>query len=55
MEEKKTIGGRAYWVGHTRTYVLGALEARKTDANLENCLVGGMVTGLLTDKILLLK
>lgn len=55
VEEKKTIGGRAYWVGHTRTYVLGALEARKTDANLENCLVGGMVTGLLTDKILLLK
>ncbi len=55
VEEKKRICGKEYWVGHTKTYVLGAVEAKETDSGLENCLRKGTVAGLLTDKIVVIK
>ncbi len=55
LEEKKEIGGRVYWVGHTKTYVKGALEAHEEAQSRQNQLVRGLVTGLLTDEIVLLE
>ncbi|MDO4292692.1 MAG: tRNA (N(6)-L-threonylcarbamoyladenosine(37)-C(2))-methylthiotransferase MtaB [Eubacteriales bacterium] len=52
-EEKKRIGGRDYWIGHTKTYVKAAFLA-EGDKDWQNCLVTGTATGFLTDEILLL-
>lgn len=54
MEEKKEINGRSYWIGHTKTYVRGAVEADKNARITSNQLVRGRVMGLLTDEIVLL-
>ena len=51
FEEKKRIGDRAYWIGHTRTYVKVACEAQ--DKMLENQLASGKISGFLQDDILL--
>lgn len=50
FEEKKTIAGKEYWIGHTRTYVKVACAAR--DKMLENQLITGKIKGFLQDDIL---
>ena len=55
LEERKKIGGRHYWIGHTKTYVRGALEAFDLAQNRQNRLVRGVATGFLTDEIVLLE
>lgn len=52
FEEEKEIGGRSYWVGHTKEYVLIALFSPE---ELENKLVKVVPTEFLTDEILLAK
>lgn len=55
VEEKKQIGGESYWIGHTKTYVRGAVKARENDGeDWQNRLVAGRAAGFLTDEILLL-
>lgn len=55
VEEKKEINGKSYWVGHTKTYVKGAVEEKTEGSRIgQNQLVTGRVTGLLTDDIILL-
>lgn len=59
LEEKKEIGGRTYWVGHTKEYVKTALEALPGEdaakGVLQNSLVTGRITGFLEDEILLME
>lgn len=50
FEEKAVIGDKEYFVGYTREYVK---VAKKTDENLENQIVSGRISGMLTDEILL--
>lgn len=50
FEEKAVIGDKEYFVGYTKEYVK---VARKTDENLENQIVSGRISGMLTDEILL--
>ena len=50
FEEKAVIGDKEYFVGYTKEYVKGAKE---TDENLENQIVSGRISGMLTDEILL--
>ena len=50
FEEKAVIGDKEYFVGYTKEYVK---VAKKTDENLENQIVSGRVSGMLTDEILL--
>ena len=50
FEEKAVIGDKEYFVGYTKEYVK---VAKKTDENLENQLVSGRISGMLTDEILL--
>lgn len=50
FEEKAVIGDREYFVGYTKEYVK---VAKKTDENLENQIVSGRISGMLTDEILL--
>ena len=50
FEEKTVIGDKEYFVGYTKEYVK---VAKKTDENLENQIVSGRVSGMLTDEILL--
>ena len=50
FEEKAVIGDKEYFVGYTKEYVK---VAKKTDENLENQIVSGCISGMLTDKILL--
>ena len=50
FEEKAVIGDKEYFVGYTKEYVK---VARKTDKNLENQIVSGRISGMLTDEILL--
>lgn len=50
FEEKAVIGDKEYFVGYTKEYVK---VAKKTDENLENQIVSGRISGMLTDKILL--
>jgi len=50
FEEKAVIGDKEYFVGYTKEYVKVAM---KTDENLENQIVSGRISGMLTDEILL--
>lgn len=50
FEEKAVIGDKEYFVGYTKEYVKAA---KKTDENLENQIVSGRISGVLTDEILL--
>lgn len=50
FEEKAVIGDKEYFVGYTKEYVK---VAKKTDENLENQIVSGCISGMLTDEILL--
>lgn len=50
FEEKAVIGDKEYFVGYTKEYVK---VAKKTDVNLENQIVSGRISGMLTDEILL--
>ncbi len=52
FEEKAVIGDKEYFVGYTKEYVK---VAKKTDENLENQIVSGRISGMLTDEILLFK
>ena len=49
FEEKAVIGDKEYFVGYTKEYVK---VAKKTDENLENQIVSGRISGMLTDEIL---
>lgn len=50
FEEKAVIGDKEYFVGYTKEYVN---VAKETDENLENQIVSGRISGMLTDEILL--
>ena len=50
FEEKAVIGDKEYFVGYTNEYVK---VAKKTDENLENQIVSGRISGMLTDELLL--
>lgn len=50
FEEKAVIGDKEYFVGYTKEYVK---VAKETDENLENQIVSGCISGMLTDEILL--
>lgn len=50
FEENAVIGDKEYFVGYTKEYVK---VAKKTDENLENQIVSGCISGMLTDEILL--
>lgn len=50
FEEKAVIGDKEYFVGYTKEYVKVANE---TAENLENQIVSGRISGMLTDEILL--
>ena len=50
FEEKAVIGDKEYFVGYTKEYVK---VAKKTAENLENQIVSGRISGMLTDEILL--
>lgn len=50
FEEKAVIGDKEYFVGYTKEYVK---VAKKTAENLENHIVSGRISGMLTDEILL--
>ena len=50
FEEKAIIGDKEYFVGYTKEYVK---VAKKTAENLENQIVSGRISGMLTDEILL--
>ncbi len=50
FEEKKTINGKDYYIGHTREYVKIAVPARAE--KLENRIITCDVTGFLEDEIL---
>lgn len=50
FEEKAVISDKEYFVGYTKEYVK---VAKKTDENLENQIVSGRISGMLTDEILL--
>lgn len=49
FEEKKMIGGSAYWIGHTPQYVMVAV---KEEADLHNRIVNVEITGKLIDNYL---
>ena len=49
-EEKDVIGDKEYFVGYTKEYVK---VAKKTAENLENQIVSGRISSMLTDEILL--
>ena len=50
FEEKEVIGDKEYFVGYTKEYVK---VAKETAENLENQIVSGRISGMLTDEILL--
>ena len=50
FEEKVVIGDKEYFVGYTKEYVK---VAKETAENLENQIVSGRISGMLTDEILL--
>ena len=50
FEVKAVIGDKEYFVGYTKEYVK---VAKKTYENLENQIVSGRISGMLTDEILL--
>ena len=49
FEEKKTVAGRTYWIGHTPQYVKAAVEQ---DADLYNQIINVEITGKLIDNYL---
>ena len=53
-EEKKEIGGKAYWIGHTKTYVKAAFAAEDGGEDFSNRLVTGRAASFLNGEILLL-
>lgn len=50
FEEKAVIGDKEYFVGYTKEYVK---VAKETAENIENQIVSGRISGMLTDEILL--
>lgn len=50
FEENAVIGDKEYFVGYTKEYVK---VAKETAENLENQIVSGRISGMLTDEILL--
>ena len=50
FEEKAVIGDKEYFVGYTKEYVK---VAKETAENLENQIVSGRISGMLTEEILL--
>ena len=50
FEEKAVIGDKEYFVGYTKEYVK---VAKETAENLENQIVSGRISGMLTDELLL--
>jgi threonylcarbamoyladenosine tRNA methylthiotransferase MtaB len=57
IEEIKEIGGQHYYIGHTKEYVKAAIPINKAadnKNNKENTLVTGIITGFLTDEILMM-
>lgn len=50
FEEKAVIGDKEFFVGYTKEYVK---VAKETAENLENQIVSGRISGMLTDEILL--
>ena len=50
FEEKAVIGDKEYFVGYIKEYVK---VAKETAENLENQIVSGRISGMLTDEILL--
>lgn len=50
FEEKAVIGDKEYFVGYTKEYVK---VSKETAENLENQIVSGRISGMLTDEILL--
>ena len=50
FEEKAVIGDKEYFVGYTKEYVK---VAKETAENLENQIVSGRISGMLTDEIFL--
>ena len=48
FEEKAVIGDKEYFVGYTKEYVK---VAKETAENLENQIVSGRISGMLTDEI----
>lgn len=54
FEEKKTIGGREYWTGHTPQYVKAAKEA-DSSPDLGNQILQGTITGFLDEDVMILK
>lgn len=50
FEEKAVIGDKEYFVGYTKEYVK---VAKKNAENIENQIVSGRISGMLTDEILL--
>ena len=54
FEEKKEIGGKVYWIGHTPQYVKAAIEA-DSSRDLGNQIVRGTITGFLEEDIMVLK
>ena len=50
FEEKAVIGDKEYFVGYTKEY---DKVAKETAENLENQIVSGRISGMLTDEILL--
>lgn len=50
FEEKAVIGDKEYFVGYTKEYVK---VAKETAEKLENQIVSGRISGMLTDEILL--
>jgi len=52
FEEKKTIAGKEYWIGHTKEYVKVACVAQ--DKMLENQLITEKIKGFLQEDILII-
>lgn len=52
FEECREIGGKQYFVGHTREYVKAALECGSISCNLENQLIDTKMTGFADAEIL---
>ena len=51
IEERKEIGGKRWWVGHTPAYVRAAVPADEGRELSANGLCRGIVSGFLTDEI----
>lgn len=52
FEEKKTIEGKSYWIGHTREYVKVAVESEE---GLQNQMITGKITGAIDNETLLIQ